>query len=111
MFAVAVVLIIGLRNMMRGGDGNFSNKMMQLRVFLQFIAIVLIVGAIRWLARKLASKYGQAQQDLYPHGRQGHDRTCQRTTAAEVDLRVEAYGIWMKPRLHWHGAPSHRRRR
>ncbi|NKB95486.1 twin transmembrane helix small protein [Ochrobactrum intermedium] len=46
MFAVAVVLIIGLRNMMRGGDANFSNKMMQLRVFLQFIAIVLIGGAI-----------------------------------------------------------------
>ncbi|EEX89459.1 MULTISPECIES: twin transmembrane helix small protein [Brucella] len=44
--AVAVVLIIGLRNMMRGGDGNFSNKMMQLRVFLQFIAVLLIVGAI-----------------------------------------------------------------
>ncbi|CUW43361.1 hypothetical protein B3286c1_0662 [Brucella vulpis] len=46
MLAVAVVLIIGLRNMMRGGDGNFSNKMMQLRVFLQFIAVLLIVGAI-----------------------------------------------------------------
>ena len=46
MFAVAVVLIIGLRNMMRGGDANFSNKMMQLRVFLQFIAVLLIVGAI-----------------------------------------------------------------
>ncbi|WP_343312939.1 twin transmembrane helix small protein [Brucella sp. BE17] len=46
MVAVAIVLIIGLRNMMRGGDANFSNKMMQARVFLQFIAVVLIVGAI-----------------------------------------------------------------
>ncbi|MBC2883814.1 twin transmembrane helix small protein [Ochrobactrum sp. CM-21-5] len=46
MLAVAIVLIIGLRNMMRGGDANFSNKMMQLRVFLQFIAVLLIVGAI-----------------------------------------------------------------
>ncbi len=46
MLAVAIVLIIGLRNMMRDGDANFSNKMMQLRVFLQFIAVVLIVGAI-----------------------------------------------------------------
>lgn len=46
MVAVAIVLIIGLRNMMRGGDANFSNKMMQLRVFLQFVAVLLIVGAI-----------------------------------------------------------------
>lgn len=46
MFAVAIVLIIGLRNMMRGGDGNFSNRMMQLRVLLQFVAIVLIVAAV-----------------------------------------------------------------
>ncbi|MFQ0814277.1 hypothetical protein AVM02_12740 [Brucella anthropi] len=52
MFAVAVVLIIGLRNMMRGGDGNFSNKMMQLRVFLQFIAVILIVGAIYFARQK-----------------------------------------------------------
>ena len=44
--AVAVVLIIGLRNMTRGGDGNFSNKMMQLRIFFQFIAVLLIIGAI-----------------------------------------------------------------
>ncbi|MBN9046479.1 MAG: twin transmembrane helix small protein [Rhizobiales bacterium] len=46
MLAVVVVLLIGLRNMMRGGDGNFSNKMMQLRVLLQFIAVVLIVCAL-----------------------------------------------------------------
>lgn len=46
MAAVVVVLIIGLRNMVRNGDGNFSNKMMQLRVLLQFIAVVLIVGAL-----------------------------------------------------------------
>ncbi|PRD40970.1 hypothetical protein C5748_24240 [Phyllobacterium phragmitis] len=44
--AVAGVLFVGLRNMMRGGDANFSNKMMQLRVLLQFIAVVLIVAAI-----------------------------------------------------------------
>ncbi|PYE89008.1 twin transmembrane helix small protein [Phyllobacterium leguminum] len=46
MLAVACVLFIGLRNMMRGGDGNFSNKMMQLRVLLQFIAVALIVAAV-----------------------------------------------------------------
>ncbi|GGA90984.1 membrane protein [Brucella endophytica] len=44
--AVACVLFIGLRNMVRGGDGNFSNKMMQLRVLLQFIAVALIVAAV-----------------------------------------------------------------
>lgn len=53
--AVAIVLIIGLRNMMRGGDGNFSNKMMQLRVLLQFVAIVLIVGAI-YFARQTSGQ-------------------------------------------------------
>jgi uncharacterized membrane protein len=46
MLAVVAVLFTGLRNMMRAGDANFSNKMMQLRVFLQFIAIVLIVLAV-----------------------------------------------------------------
>jgi Hypoxia induced protein conserved region len=43
MLAVVAVLLVGLRNLMRNGDGNFSNKMMQLRVFLQFIAVVVIV--------------------------------------------------------------------
>lgn len=46
MIAVVAVLLTGLRNMLKGGSGNFSNKMMQLRVLLQFIAIVLIVGAL-----------------------------------------------------------------
>ncbi|WP_425417027.1 twin transmembrane helix small protein [Oricola indica] len=43
MLAVVAVLMVGLRNLMRDGDGNFSNKMMQLRVFLQFIAVAVIV--------------------------------------------------------------------
>ena len=46
MLAVAAVLMVGLRNMMKAGDANFSNKMMQLRVLLQFIAILLIVIAV-----------------------------------------------------------------
>lgn len=53
--AVAIVLIVGLRNMMRGGDGNFSNKMMQLRVLLQFVAILLVVGAI-YFARQASGQ-------------------------------------------------------
>lgn len=43
MAAVAAVLVRGLFNMMRGGDANLSNKLMQMRVLLQFIAVVLIV--------------------------------------------------------------------
>lgn len=46
MGAVAISLLFGLRNMMKGGDANLSNKLMQLRVFFQFIAVVLIVAAI-----------------------------------------------------------------
>lgn len=41
--AVAVVLVRGLIVMMRGGSATTSNKLMQARVFLQFVAIALIV--------------------------------------------------------------------
>ncbi|WP_011582343.1 MULTISPECIES: twin transmembrane helix small protein [Chelativorans] len=46
MVAVVFVLVRGLMNMMRGGSGNTSNKLMQARVALQFVAIVLIVLAM-----------------------------------------------------------------
>ena len=39
--AVAVVLLLGLINMMRGGSPNRSQKLMQWRVLLQFIAILI----------------------------------------------------------------------
>ena len=39
--AVAFVLLLGLINMMRGGSPNRSQKLMQWRVLLQFVAIVL----------------------------------------------------------------------
>ncbi|MBX5161777.1 MULTISPECIES: twin transmembrane helix small protein [unclassified Rhizobium] len=48
MGAVALVLIRGLFNMMKGGDANRSNKLMQLRVLLQAIAVVLIMVTL-WL--------------------------------------------------------------
>ena len=41
--AVAVVLILGLVNMMRGGSPHKSQKLMRLRVLLQFIAIIVIM--------------------------------------------------------------------
>lgn len=46
MMAVVFVLIRGLVNMMRGGSGNTSNKLMQARVMLQFVALVLILLAV-----------------------------------------------------------------
>ncbi len=48
--AVAVVLLLGLVNMMRGGSPNRSQKLMRLRVLLQFVAIIVIMAAI-WIAR------------------------------------------------------------
>jgi hypothetical protein len=44
--AVAIVLLLGLVNMMRGGSGNTSQKLMRWRVVLQFIAIVIIMLTI-----------------------------------------------------------------
>ena len=41
--AVAVVLILGLRSMLRGGDANLSQRLMRWRVGLQFVAIVVIM--------------------------------------------------------------------
>lgn len=46
--AVAVVLVLGLANMMRGGSASVSQRLMRLRVLLQFIAIVLIMGVVWW---------------------------------------------------------------
>jgi hypothetical protein len=49
--AVALVLVLGLANMMRGGSPNISQKLMRLRVLLQFIAIVIIMITI-WIVRR-----------------------------------------------------------
>jgi hypothetical protein len=49
--AVAVVLVLGLVNMMRGGSPNTSQKLMRLRVLLQFIAIVVVMITIWAMAR------------------------------------------------------------
>ncbi|CAN7589140.1 twin transmembrane helix small protein [Rhizobium leguminosarum] len=48
MGVVALVLIRGLFNMMKGGDANRSNKLMQLRVLLQAVAVILIMLTL-WL--------------------------------------------------------------
>ena len=49
--AVAVVLVLGLINMMRGGSPNTSQRLMRLRVLAQFVAIVVIMATI-WLMRR-----------------------------------------------------------
>ena len=42
MAAVAVVLVLGIISMARGKDARKSNKLMQLRVLLQAIALLLL---------------------------------------------------------------------
>ena len=49
--AVAIVLLLGLINMMRGGSPNRSQKLMRLRVLFQFIAIIVIMATIWALGR------------------------------------------------------------
>jgi hypothetical protein len=49
--AVAVVLVLGLVNMMRGGSPNTSQRLMRLRVLLQFIAIVIVMLTIWMMGR------------------------------------------------------------
>ena len=44
--AVAIVLLLGLVNMMRGGSPQTSQKLMRLRVLMQFIAIIVIMVAV-----------------------------------------------------------------
>lgn len=46
MIAVAVILLMGLVNMMKGGSGNRSQQLMRMRVLFQAIAVLLIVGAL-----------------------------------------------------------------
>jgi len=49
--AVALVLLMGLINMMRGGSPNRSQQLMRLRVLLQFVAIVVIMVTIWAMGR------------------------------------------------------------
>ncbi len=49
--AVALVLLLGLVNMMRGGSPNTSQKLMRWRVLLQFVAIILAMLAVWAMGR------------------------------------------------------------
>ena len=48
--AVTTVLAIGIYSLFRGGDfgRSYSNKLMRLRVLLQFIAVIVLVAAAWW---------------------------------------------------------------
>ena len=55
--AVTLTLFVGLFALFRGGDfgRSYSNKLMRLRVLLQFIAILVLVAAAFWWRRGGAS--------------------------------------------------------
>ena len=46
LIAVGIVLILGIGTLFKGGETSkkYSNKLMQLRVLLQFVAIIALVG-------------------------------------------------------------------
>ena len=46
LLAVGIVLILGIGTLFKGGETSkkYSNKLMQLRVLLQFVAIIVLVG-------------------------------------------------------------------
>ncbi|MEM9332428.1 MAG: twin transmembrane helix small protein [Pseudomonadota bacterium] len=46
MIAVAIVLILGLMNMARGGTPSRSQKLMRMRILVQFVAVVMVMTAL-----------------------------------------------------------------
>ncbi|MGE5501576.1 MAG: twin transmembrane helix small protein [Ignavibacteriales bacterium] len=51
--AVAITLAAGIYSLYRGGDfgRSYSNRLMRLRVLLQFIAVIILVAAFYWRHR------------------------------------------------------------
>jgi hypothetical protein len=49
--AVAIVLLLGLLNLMRGGSPQLSQRLMRLRVLMQFIALIVIMLTIWAMGR------------------------------------------------------------
>lgn len=43
---VVLVLFAGLVNMLRGGSPNISQRLMRLRVVMQFVAVAVIMGVL-----------------------------------------------------------------
>jgi hypothetical protein len=44
--AVALVLVLGLINLLRGGSPDLSQKLMRWRIGLQLFAIIVIIGVL-----------------------------------------------------------------
>ena len=51
--AVFLTLCVGIYSLFRGGDfaRSYSNKLMRLRVVMQFVAVVILVGVFWWRTR------------------------------------------------------------
>jgi hypothetical protein len=51
--AVLITLCLGIYALFRGGDfgRSYSNRLMRLRVVLQFVAILVLVAAMLWRGR------------------------------------------------------------
>ncbi|SFK68472.1 twin transmembrane helix small protein [Methylocapsa palsarum] len=49
--AVALVLVLGLINLLRGGSPDLSQKLMRWRIGLQLFAIIVIMGVLWFRAR------------------------------------------------------------
>src|SRR3981081_4043275 len=91
--AVALVLVLGLTNMLRGGSPNTSQKLMRLRVVLQLVAIIVIMVTIWFMGRGLESnsrtaspehRDGRSQPHLYAHRRRRDDRARHRRAPPEI---------------------------
>jgi hypothetical protein len=54
LLAVAAALGVGIYALFRGGDfgRSYSNKLMRLRVLLQFVAIIVLVATVIWRAHR-----------------------------------------------------------
>jgi hydrogenase/urease accessory protein HupE len=48
--SVLIVLLVGIYALFRGGEfgRSYSNKLMRLRVVVQFVAILILVAAFYW---------------------------------------------------------------
>ena len=58
LLAVGIVLILGIGTLFKGGETSkkYSNKLMQLRVLLQFVAIVVLIGFAYFFKNNLQYK-------------------------------------------------------